>query len=324
MLLASKNGRLGVVQALLAAPNVEVNKARTTDGATPLLFASANGYAEIVNALLINHADLNKATNTGWTPLLGAAYGGHLAVVRALLAAPTIEVNNAHSTDGATPLFLASKYGHADVVKELSAQSAEVDKTDNNGCTPLLVASQNGHLEAVQALLQAGANPDISPNGDYQFGYRVTLSNGKIDILVTQDASSRLLSSLKPIDCASQIHTQIETLLAGVGEADPHLQAYKTKLNDFTQIIRLLSQHVSEMKARKADMADLKLHFPKWDASPSYSTWSAAAAALASIASHSSQHNGSQPILQSLENQHQEERDWKQSDGKRPKRDDEQ
>ena len=154
LLLASQYGHMHIVRALLAAPQIDVNKACTTDGTTPLLFAAQNG---------------------------------NIHIVQALLAAPQIDVNKALTTDGATPLLLASQNGHLNVVQALLVQNAELEKTCKDGCTALLAASQNGHLEVVQALLQAGAKTSIPANEACPFGYKVRVSNGRISILRTKD-----------------------------------------------------------------------------------------------------------------------------------------
>ena len=227
-----------------------------------MFFASQNGYVEIVNALLAQNADVNAANNSGTTALSMASHNGHLSVVQALLAHPNIEVNKAYTVTGATPLFLASRKGHAAVIKALLAQKAEIDKTNNNGYSIANCASK-GPPRNIHALLQAGANQDISNNGDYQFGYKVIISDGKIRIEVAKDASSCLSSCLKPIDSATEIYTHLETLLKGIPEADPHLQTYKNKLNDYAQIIRLAQQALSKKNVRNADDADLKSPSPK-------------------------------------------------------------
>jgi ankyrin repeat protein len=81
------------VERLIAAPGVDVNKARTTDGVTPL------------------------------TPLITAAYEGHLDVVERLIAAPGVDVNKSCNT-GQTPLFIALRRRHADVAQILFAAGA--------------------------------------------------------------------------------------------------------------------------------------------------------------------------------------------------------
>eukprot|EP00976_Prorocentrum_cordatum_P101747 1192772-Prorocentrum_minimum.AAC.2 len=53
---------LGLVRALLAA-GAEVNRARKSDGATPLFVAAQVGFSEAVEALLDHGADVNQRTN---------------------------------------------------------------------------------------------------------------------------------------------------------------------------------------------------------------------------------------------------------------------
>jgi ankyrin repeat protein len=48
--VAAYNGHVDVVERLLAAPGVEINKART-DGATPLSIALARGHAKVEQKL---------------------------------------------------------------------------------------------------------------------------------------------------------------------------------------------------------------------------------------------------------------------------------
>ena len=74
--IASERGHVEVVTELLAYPQINVTKARSTDGVTPLFLAARNG---------------------------------HLEVVKELLAQPKINANQGRSTNGATPLILCLK-----------------------------------------------------------------------------------------------------------------------------------------------------------------------------------------------------------------------
>jgi uncharacterized protein len=58
--------------------------ARASNGATALIVASYNGHLEVVQALLAKEADVNAERNDGRTALDAATAGGH-AEVRALL-----------------------------------------------------------------------------------------------------------------------------------------------------------------------------------------------------------------------------------------------
>ena len=86
--------------------------ARDVNGWTPLIFASINGLAGIVKALLAAGADVNAAKNDGFTALIWACYHGHLEVARALVASGS----NVKAVDpfGRTPLNCArGRDGHA-------------------------------------------------------------------------------------------------------------------------------------------------------------------------------------------------------------------
>ena len=58
--------------------------------------------------------------------------------------------------EGATPMHLAAKNGHADVVKSLMLQGANPSAKNANGCTPLHLAAKYGHANVIMALLDFG------------------------------------------------------------------------------------------------------------------------------------------------------------------------
>lgn len=86
------------------------------------------------------------------TPLLVASLNGHADVVRTLLA------NNANVEAirgaGVVSMYMAQRYGHA-LVDEPKAQNMHVT------CTPLLVSSFGGHVDVVRLLLEAKANTQV-------------------------------------------------------------------------------------------------------------------------------------------------------------------
>ena len=159
LFFASHEGHTEVVEHLLARDDIDVNKAETDSGCTPLYIASLYGHTEVVRLLILAEGiDVNKAMNGGVTPLIAASQEGHTEVVRLLLQAQDargIDVNRAMN-GGFTPLYIASENGHTEVVKLLlQALGIDVNKAMNGGVTPLYIASENGHTEVVKLLLQA-------------------------------------------------------------------------------------------------------------------------------------------------------------------------
>ncbi len=94
---------------------------------SPLMIAARRGALDLVKPLLQAGASIELPDNVyGCRPLHHAAIGGHVAVVKALLDAGA-EVT-AKDYKGATPLQLAQKKGHAEVVQLLTQAEAAIPK----------------------------------------------------------------------------------------------------------------------------------------------------------------------------------------------------
>ena len=73
---------------MLVKAGVEIDKATTSTGATPLHVADENAHEEVVDALIAAGADKSKATAVdGATPMYIAAQRGHWQVVELLVMA---------------------------------------------------------------------------------------------------------------------------------------------------------------------------------------------------------------------------------------------
>lgn len=159
-----KYNRIVAVEALLKHPSIEVNKARTKDGATLLCVACYEGRVEAIKLLLAHPGiDVNKAkTDDNATPLLVASQQGHDEVVKLLLAHPGIKVNKACTDDGSTPLFMACQKGHVEVIKLLLAHpKIDVNEAGKDGKTPLYIACDEQYDIIVELLV---AHPSIDAN----------------------------------------------------------------------------------------------------------------------------------------------------------------
>eukprot|EP00903_Cladosiphon_okamuranus_P009964 g9452.t1 len=133
---------------------------------TPLTFASARGYEQLVRELLNKGAD-TSLTVIGSTALHLAARGGHLSTVEVLLAAGMAV--DPFDSNGQTALHIAAKCttnNAAALINTLVAAGADVGArhpTLQKGGSPLHAAADAENCEAALALLQRhGADPNAA------------------------------------------------------------------------------------------------------------------------------------------------------------------
>src|SRR5262245_10633653 len=174
--LACTNGNAAIVELLLRAgadPN-----AALPGGETPLMTAARVGSPATVKALLVRGATVDsKDDRRGQTALMWAAAEGHADVARVLIEAGADF--RARLASGFTPLLFAVREGHTDVVRVLLKAGADVNETvpaqgrrrgyggrvPPAGATPLLLAVTNAHFELASHLLDAGADPNAALPG---------------------------------------------------------------------------------------------------------------------------------------------------------------
>lgn len=143
---AAQAGDAGVLaEELAAGADLE---ARGWGGLTALAAAAAAGHVDAVRALLAAGADREAQTARRWRPLHLAAAAGHPTVVLALLAA------------GAEVDALGGS-------AEQAAEAAEEQEgaQPSLALTPLHLAVRAGHAEVVQALTFGGANANLHCDG---------------------------------------------------------------------------------------------------------------------------------------------------------------
>ncbi|XP_028912697.1 caskin-2 isoform X2 [Ornithorhynchus anatinus] len=161
---AAWQGRLEPVRLLLRAA-AAVNAA-SLDGQIPLHLAAQYGHYEVSEMLLQHQSNpclLNKAKKT---PLDLACEFGRLQVAQLLLNSHLCvallegEAKDANDPSYTTPLHLAAKNGHKEVIRQLLRAGIEINRQSKTG-TALHEAALYGKTEVVRLLLQSGVDVAI-------------------------------------------------------------------------------------------------------------------------------------------------------------------
>ena len=170
-------GKTSKVKQLVSAGGwMNINCVAGQDQSTPLYQAAWHGHTDVVQVLLDEGAETDKANNFGSTPLLKASYGNHKEVVQLLLRgnADLKKMNKS----GHSPLQFAALYGNKDVAQVLLDAGADPDQADTAGWTPLY----SDRKEIVQLLLERGADPNKANIDGYTLLHWAALS-GRHDVV---------------------------------------------------------------------------------------------------------------------------------------------
>lgn len=154
----------------------------------------------IVLSLLI----LTSTVLTGCMSIHTAAREGNLKEVRRQLAWG-VNVNGSHFFTRETPLIEAASNGHADVVKLLIENGADVNLKGEAWYGPLHAAAAKGHIEVVKILLENGADVNIFHHNKPLHNAAM---NGHIEVAEILLAYGADINA-KGTDEASPLHTAV-------------------------------------------------------------------------------------------------------------------
>ena len=199
LMAAARTGRLGPVKALLARgadPHATVHGMGRQDGVgagpllarmadptvfdfetkaeqTALMWAAAEGHAEVVGELIKAGAEFRTELSSGFTPLLFAVREGRMKVVKTLVKAgadvnESIEPHpdwqhlgyDARLRPGARPLHVAVENGHFELAAYLLEVGADADAADPTGYTALHA------MIAARRVPPGDLNPPPEPSGN--------------------------------------------------------------------------------------------------------------------------------------------------------------
>ncbi|XP_013879480.1 caskin-2 [Austrofundulus limnaeus] len=199
---AAWQGKSDSVLLLLRA-GASVNSP-SLDGQIPLHLSAQYGHYEVSEMLLQHQSNpclMNKARKT---PLDLACEFGRLKVAQLLLSSNMVTTllegergNDTLDPSSTTPLHLAARNGHKDIIKLLLKAGIDMNRATKAG-TALHEAALYGKMEVVQLLLDAGINVNI----------RNTYNQTALDIVnqfTTSTASREIKQLLREASCCLQV-----------------------------------------------------------------------------------------------------------------------
>ncbi|XP_046567998.1 serine/threonine-protein phosphatase 6 regulatory ankyrin repeat subunit A-like [Haliotis rubra] len=253
--LACQGGHVEVVKYIISLETVDVN-CRGWRKTTPVMCAGQNGHKDVVELLVNNGANLLLRNSRKNNILHTACHGGHIEVLKYVLSRNTVDINS-RGNDNKTPVMVAGRRGHRDVVELLVDQRAnlllrdarsnnilhlgcqeghvdvvkyvlsenvvDINSRGNNNKTPVMVAGRRGHKDVVELLVQNGAKLSLrDARGDNILHH--VCSGGHVELLKyvlsqkTVDINSRGCDNMTPVMEAGQRgHKEVVGLLVKNG-----------------------------------------------------------------------------------------------------------
>ena len=142
LMLAARTGNVALAK-LLVQHGANVNKRETYRDQSALMWAAAQGHADMVAFLVSQKADLTvKAKDNEWMTQISSE--------------PRVQYR---PTGGLTPLLYAARAGCLGCVTSIVQAGADVDRPNPDGMTPMMMALDNGYPAVAKYLLDRGANP---------------------------------------------------------------------------------------------------------------------------------------------------------------------
>ena len=152
---------------------------------SPLVDSCRFGLYGLVKLLLLDeNININEVNKRHQGTALYAAVVSHYSGDRGFVNMVKLLLENGANPNiegrDASPLVMASSFGHIEVVKLLLEYGANIEATASDGTTTALVnASYIGHLEMVKLLISCGSNSSIENEEEIDIVTIATLAGHK-------------------------------------------------------------------------------------------------------------------------------------------------
>ncbi|PAA94850.1 hypothetical protein BOX15_Mlig019356g1 [Macrostomum lignano] len=251
---------------------------RDREGNTPLMLASTEkDDPECARLLLAKGASPLCTDGQGRTAVYLATHWYNRQVLQALLDHPAVrEARIIDESDAAnnSPLHVACKNGHVDIVELLLENGADAEAKNEDEETPMHLAAQAGHLQVVRRLLKINLSLAFDEDEDSNTPMHLAALTGQARIcqlLIEEgkaDVNARNSRGWTALDCAaSKGFTKVaRTLLENDSPTDPVDKSNVTPLflacqGGHVDMVRLLLRRGARVATRiKYSNPDSPLH----------------------------------------------------------------
>ncbi|XP_050305118.1 putative ankyrin repeat protein RF_0381 [Anthonomus grandis grandis] len=167
---------IGETPAIMAT-NLELFRTLVKNGAdifqksklkkTALHAACEKGLKAFVEHLISAGSDVNAVTVEGESPLMLAIKNAHLDVVKYLLKCESVNYHQV-DYDGQNLIhFAVQQDTKEEILKELLTLDLNINQRDPDGLSPLHIASSNNNTKMIKLLIQNGADIHIKDHDGY-------------------------------------------------------------------------------------------------------------------------------------------------------------
>ncbi|XP_046562227.1 putative ankyrin repeat protein RF_0381 [Haliotis rubra] len=148
---ACKGGNMEIIKSILTNYSMDVNDIGF-EGLTPVMLAASEGRKDMFDLLLQNGADLTQEDDNRYNILHMACQGGNMDLVKYVLAQNIVKINS-RSDDGSSPAMEAVYARHAEVLKLLVSEGADLTFVNSEKNNILCAAVEGKHMDTVKYVL---------------------------------------------------------------------------------------------------------------------------------------------------------------------------
>ncbi|XP_046552936.1 ankyrin repeat domain-containing protein 17-like [Haliotis rubra] len=161
---ACVGGDLETVKLVLSLNIVDINR-RGWRSRTPVMVAARYGPRKLVELLVTKGANVSLVDNVNDNILHYACRGGDMEMVKLVLSLNVVGINS-RGQNSVTPVIVAARWKHRDIVELLVTEGADVSLVDDSHSNILHWACLAGDLETVKLVLSLHV-ADINARSDY-------------------------------------------------------------------------------------------------------------------------------------------------------------